>query len=130
MAKYLDLTGLSHYDQKIKQYIAQHSGGSQLYLHVVTVVDNNEISYWKFITNSNTQITSFSLFVTALLNNFFSYYGRAYDSAMDDSNIIIGIRTITNVYIDLQCVNVDDEIKSREWTSSTGLTITDNITSL
>jgi len=130
MAKYLDLTGLSHYDQKIKQYIAQHSGGSTLYLHSVTIVDNNETSYWKIITNSNTQITSFSLFATALPNNLFTYYGRAYDSDNDDSNIIIGIRTLSNVYIDLQCVNVNNEVTQREWTSSTGLTITDTVTSL
>lgn len=37
MAKYLDLTGLSHYDQKIKQYISQHSGGGALYKHNITV---------------------------------------------------------------------------------------------
>lgn len=63
MAKYLDLTGLSHYDQKIKQYIAQHGGGgSVVYKHnlYVEVNTSNATYYTRFeiINGSSTPITN------------------------------------------------------------------------
>ena len=62
MAKYLDLTGLSHYDQKIKQYIAQHGGGgSVVYKHNLYVEVNSSNTYYtrfEIINGSSTPITN------------------------------------------------------------------------
>lgn len=68
MAKYLDLTGLSHYDQKIKQYIAQHGGGgSVVYKHnlYVEVNTSNATYYVRFeiINGSSTPITNSNIIV-------------------------------------------------------------------
>ena len=74
MAKYLDLTGLSHYDQKIKQYIAQHGGGSanneEIYTHKVSIhftIGNNAYScILTLINTDNTAYTSVEDVYTSL----------------------------------------------------------------
>lgn len=67
MAKYLDLTGLSHYDQKIKQYISQHSGGA-LYKHVITLANQEMEMVFSFLSSRSTQYSKSDVFSNTFNN--------------------------------------------------------------
>lgn len=108
MAKYLDLTGLSHYDQKIKQYISQHSGGA-LYAHCINFATPNRDIKVEIITSSATPFTKATL-ISYLTNNprFFSGADLTgdfvpifiYENSIESAYASESVGDITNLYAD------------------------------
>ena len=90
-SKYLDLTGLAHYDQKIKQYIGSHSGGSQLYRHRIHFIDEDGDYdfYGELITNTSSQFTLVTL-KNYLLTNGTYYPFFIFDTSNDSIGVYYG----------------------------------------